>query len=264
MEPAQLQQAPADEFIILDVRAEKDYREGHVPGAQRVDVGEWKKAFADNKSAEAWAERIGELGITRDSKVVLYDDNRNKSAARIWWILRYWGVEDARLLNGGWAQWQTSDGAIQKETPPAPEAAEFTPIPNKQRLVTTASLLDQLDSPSLQILDTRSEAEYCGIAKQTNQKGGAIPGAVHLEWSELIDPQTQRFKTADQLRQLFQRKGVVLDQPLTTHCQSGGRASVMVFGLELMGAENVQNYYAGWSEWGNIDQTPVVQPDPKN
>lgn len=263
MEPAQLQQAPADEFVVLDVRSQEEYRQGHIPGAHRVDVGAWKEAFAVDKDPGAWAERIGELGITRDSTVVLYDQGLSSNAARIWWILRYWGVEDARLLNGGWAQWKATGGDVQTETPQSPEPVEFEPAPNENRLATLSSLLDQLDFASLQILDVRSEAEFCGIAQRSNQRGGAIPGATNLEWSELIDPETQRFKTADELRQLFASKGVDLDQPLTTHCQSGGRASVMAFALELMGADKVRNYYAGWSEWGNTDQTPVVKPEPK-
>jgi thiosulfate/3-mercaptopyruvate sulfurtransferase len=90
-----------------------------------------------------------------------------------------------------------------------------------------------------------------------------MPGAKHLEWSDLIDRKTQRFKPAGVLRQLFADAGIDLKQPTVTHCQSGGRSSVMAFGMELMGADNVSNYYAGWSEWGNASDTPVAKPDPQ-
>jgi thiosulfate/3-mercaptopyruvate sulfurtransferase len=97
--------------------------------------------------------------------------------------------------------------------------------------------------------------------------GVAIPGAKHgakqLEWSDLLDPQTHRFKTAAELRTLFGQAGIALDKPTTTYCQSGGRASVMAFGLELMGVKEVSNYYASWGEWGNADDTPVAPGKPK-
>ena len=262
MEPAELQEAPADAFVVLDVRAEDDYQQGHIPGALHVDIGKWKADFAENKDPGMWAQRIGGLGITRDTKVVVYDQGVSSSAGRLWWILRYWGVRDARLLNGGWAQWKKSGGAVQQEAPVEPEPAEFMPAANEDRLVTTAELLEQLGGGA-KIVDTRSEAEHCGIDSRSNRRGGAIPGATHLEWSELIDAESGRLKTAKELRQLFTSKGIDLDQPVTTHCQSGGRASVMVFALELMGADDVRNYYAGWGEWGNTDQTPVVKPEPK-
>ena len=90
----------------------------------------------------------------------------------------------------------------------------------------------------------------------------AIPGAKHLEWIDLIDKQTQRFKAADQLRTLFAAAEIKLDRPTATHCQGGGRAAVMAFGMELMGASSVANYYASWGEWGNADDTPIVPGKP--
>ena len=115
-----------------------------------------------------------------------------------------------------------------------------------------------LKDSSLQIVDARSEGEFCGTDKLKNKRGGAIPGAKHLEWIDLIDKETQRFKTPDQLRKLFADAEISLDRPTATHCQSGGRASVMAFGMELMGAASVANYYASWGEWGNADDTPIV------
>ena len=82
--------------------------------------------------------------------------------------------------------------------------------------------------------------------------------AKQLEWIDLLDKDTQRFKSAADLRKLFEEAGIALDRPTATHCQSGGRAAVMVFGMELMGANDVSNYYASWAEWSNAVDTPVV------
>jgi thiosulfate/3-mercaptopyruvate sulfurtransferase len=89
------------------------------------------------------------------------------------------------------------------------------------------------------------------------KRGGAIPGAKHLEWSDLLDKKTQRFKSPAALSRLFKQAGIDPKKPAVTYCQSGGRASVMAFALELMGAKGVQNYYPGWAEWGNAADTPV-------
>jgi thiosulfate/3-mercaptopyruvate sulfurtransferase len=264
IEPSELaDRLEGDQVAILDARSRQDYDAGHVAGARWVDHQQWREAFQDGQDGESWSERIGGMGIGADSTVVIYDDQGMRNAARIWWILRYWGVTDARLLNGGWKAWQAMDGPVTDQ------AAEITPVefearPFEQRLTTKDQILGQLGSGRLQIVDTRSEGEYCGTDPRRNRRGGAIPGAIHLEWSQLIDSETGRFRPADELRTLFERAGIELDRPAVTHCQSGGRASVMAFGLELMGADAVSNYYRGWSEWGNTPETPVEQhlPEP--
>ena len=98
------------------------------------------------------------------------------------------------------------------------------------------------------------------MEKRDNKRGGAIPGAKHLEWSDLIDEETQRFKRPEELRRLFDQAGIDLTRPTVSHCNGGGRASVMAFGLELMGAQDVRNYYRGWGEWGNTPGVPVEIP----
>ena len=95
------------------------------------------------------------------------------------------------------------------------------------------------------------------------ERGGSIPGATHLEWSDVLDPKTRRFKTPATLAKLFKDAGVNLGRPQVTYCQSGGRAAVLAFALELMGAREVRNYYRSWSEWGNAADTPVVTPKKK-
>ena len=102
--------------------------------------------------------------------------------------------------------------------------------------------MKSLAGSSLQIVDARSEREFCGIDAMKNKKAGAMPGAKQLEWIDLLDKTTHRFKSPTELRKLFADAGVKLDQPTATHCQSGGRAAVMAYGLELMGAKDVRNY----------------------
>src|SRR5262249_3577919 len=112
------------------------------------------------------------------------------------------------------------------------------------------------------IVDARTKEEYAGESKLT-KKAGHIPGAVHLEWVELLDPKTGKYLPQTELIKLLKERKIDPDKPAITYCQSGGRAAgsaVAAFGLELAGAKKVRNYYASWGEWGNADDTPVALP----
>src|SRR5262249_44162015 len=109
-----------------------------------------------------------------------------------------------------------------------------------------------------QILDTRSTAEHCGTEARA-KRGGAIPGAKHLEWSDTLD-RDGRFKSASAIQKLLNQAGVDPAKPVTTYCQSGGRAALMAFVLELMGGKEVRNYYRSWSEWGKAREPPIANP----
>jgi len=256
-------------FVILDARPRAQYDQGHIPNAEQVDSNAWARAFDHGQDNQEWGLRIGALGADAKTKVIVYDDQLNRDAARIWWILRYWGVDDVRLLNGGWKAW--SDGRFPVESKPsAAQPVQFAAKARPERLATKEQLLKSLSiadgegaRTKLQIVDARSEREFCGLEKMRNKRAGAIPGAKQLEWIDLIDKQTQRFKSAAELRQVFASAGIALDRPTATHCQSGGRASVMAFGLELMGAKDVSNYYPSWAEWSGDPNTPVVPGKPK-
>ncbi len=261
VEPAQLAQADfAAEFVILDTRKVDAYTAGHIPGAIRVDHDAWSKSFGNGRDGEAWSQRIGELGIDNDTKVIVYDEKGMNEAGRIWWILSYWGVRDARLLNGGFPAWKAAEYPIEVEPPKEVKPADFRAVPRGKRLADMQQMLKTVAGSTMQIVDARSQGEYCGQDARNNKRAGAMPGAKHLDWTNLIDQQTLRFKPAAELRTLFEQAGIDLSQPAVAHCQSGGRSSVMVFALELMGAPDVVNYYASWNEWGNADDTPIEVP----
>jgi thiosulfate/3-mercaptopyruvate sulfurtransferase len=258
IEPTELAKPDvAKNYVVLDARDNSKYRASHIPNARWVDQVQWAKAFDHGQDAAGWGKRIGGLGIGADAKVIVYDGTFSRDAARVWWILRYWGVEDVRILNGGWMGWKAGRHPTEDaETVPVP--VKFAAIAHRDRLATKEQLLDSLKTGRVQIVDARSVEEFCGDEKLTNKRGGAIPGAKHLEWIDLLDKQTQRFKSAADLQRIFGQAGIALDKPSAAHCQSGGRAAVMAFGMELMGAKDVSNYYPSWSEWSNAADTPVV------
>jgi len=248
--------------ILLDAREKKKFEESRIPRARWVDAAAWAKAFGDGKDATARGRPLGDLGIPADSTVIVYDDVKSKDAARVWWILRYWGLRDVRLLDGGWLAYTAAKLPIEAEVPRPPEPTSVVVVPGTERLATKESVLAALQTSGTQIIDARSEKEYCGVEKQA-KRGGAIPGARNLEWTELIDPSTQRFKSSLEIRRLLEDAGVDTKRPALAHCQSGGRSSVMVFALELIGMEGTRNYYASWAEWGNAEDTPIGPGKPK-
>jgi thiosulfate/3-mercaptopyruvate sulfurtransferase len=262
LEPAELARPEvAKRFRVLDARPKKQYAAGHIPGAVWVDHNAWSRAFARGQEPRDWAARIGKLGIGDKTRVVVYGEPVN-DAARIWWILHYWGVKDNRLLNGGWKAWQAAGYPVSTAAPQV-AAGRFTAGHTaNSALATREQLLEALKRRPPQIVDARSQDEYCGTVELA-KRGGSIPGAINLDWTDLLEPKTKRFKSPAELRTLFKQAGIKLDRPTVTYCQSGGRAAAMAFGLELMGARDVANYYLSWSEWGNAADTPVARPPAK-
>ena len=252
---AQLKAEPM-KTAVLDARDEKLYTAGHIPGAVRLPTADWSKAVPD--SPEAWAKRLAEFGISADTPVVVYGGADVRDAARAWWLLKYAGVENVRLLNGGYPAWEKAGGASETKTNLAKPIELGKPAVKQDRLAEKKEVLSVVKDKSAQIIDTRSNDEFCGISN-TAKRSGHIPGATPLEWTELLD-NDKKFKSAQELQKLFVEKKIDIDKPAVTYCQSGGRAAVVAFGLELMGAKNVRNYYKSWAEWGNAEDTPVEVP----
>jgi thiosulfate/3-mercaptopyruvate sulfurtransferase len=244
---------PAD-FHIVDVRAKARFDEGHVPDARHADLGPWSKAIlADKAGAAFWRTELVKAGVTPRKPTVVYADDV-RDAARAWWMLKYAGVPDVRLLNGGWKAYTSAKLPVQKDSAGAAVAPhDWKPDPT--RLADKKHVLEQLKAGVI-CVDARTTAEFTGEKKMA-KKGGHIPGAIHLEWVELLDPKTDKFLPPKELIKLVHDKRIDLDKPAVTYCQSGGRAAVVAFGLELAGGKNVRNYYPSWGEWGNADDTPV-------
>ena len=249
MEPSAIARRRPPNVIILDVRPRKQYDEGRIPGAVWVDGPTGPRPSRTGKMP-GLERRIGKLGIGSGLRVIVYDNSLFNEAARIWWILRYWGVDDVRLLNGNWMTWKKAGLTVRQASPGAvPARSKARPRP--QRLATKDLVLASLKDGSLQIVDARSLGEFCGIDKLENRRGGAIP-VKHLEWIDLIDKQTQRFKNPDYFAGSSRTRGSS-PRPTATHCQGGGRAAVMAFGMELMGYSDVHQLLR---ELGRVGQCP--------
>jgi thiosulfate/3-mercaptopyruvate sulfurtransferase len=192
----------------LDTRAKDDYAKGHIPGAIWVDVPAWQKLGRTEggfHNAKAWSEKVGSLGIDHDSRVVVYG-SAPTDTARIWWTLKYLGIDKAMILNGGWDLWmkekRLSDTVVPKIT-----ATAFEPKFQADRLEEIDALKKSVASGKVKVVDARSVGEFTG--KQVKGKrGGHIAGATHLEWKELL-ADDGRYKTPEQLNKLFRERGIL-------------------------------------------------------
>ena len=209
IEPDQIQNKLNDKNLrVLDVRDQDEYAKGHIPGALRVDVTDWTSLSTEENglhNVEGWAQRVSPIGFVEGMEVVVYG-TRPSDTARVWWVLKYLGMENVSILNGGWESWVIGDRPSMTSTPTI-EATDFVPDFKADRLQEIDLLKKSLTTETVQIVDTRSVAEFTG-GEVRGKRGGHIPGSVHLEWKGLLG-QDGRFKTRDQLRQLFQANGIL-------------------------------------------------------
>jgi thiosulfate/3-mercaptopyruvate sulfurtransferase len=200
---------------ILDTRPQADYARGHIPGAVRVDVKAWQelgKKPGGFHDATAWGEKVGQLGIGPASHVVVYGATLTDTA-RVWWTLKYLGLRDVAILNGGWQLWGHQKRPIET-TSPTIEPAKFEPKFQADRLEEIDSLKKSLRSGAATVVDARSTDEFTG-KEVRGKRGGHIPGAKLLEWKELL-ADDGRFKTPEQLRELFRKRGITPEQTAVT------------------------------------------------
>jgi thiosulfate/3-mercaptopyruvate sulfurtransferase len=247
-----------DAPLVIDCRPAELFAAGHLPGAVHLDL--WGVSLIDTSEAplRAFMWMIGHLfslrGVTPDRPVVVYETDSGIRAARLFWFLEYLGHPNARVLDGGFKAW-TAAGLPVTTAAVAPVPSTWHGTPDPSRLATLEQVHARLGSPATAIIDTRSAAEYSGELVRA-KRGGAIPGAVHLDWTRNLDAEG-RFKPPDELRAMYAEAGVTPDREAITYCQGGYRAAHGYLALRILGYPDVRNYTGSWKEWGDRDDVPV-------
>lgn len=178
-------------------------------------------------------------------------------AARGLWFLEYFGHRNVSVLDGGFLAW-TGAGLPVTTVATPPKATEFKTAERRELLATFEDVLNSLGKPNVRIVDTRSDDEYMGRLVRA-ARGGAIPGAVHLEWTKNLDS-TGRFKPEAELSQMYHKLGVTPDKEAIAYCQGGYRAAHTYLALRLLGFPKVRNYLGSWKEWGDRVDLPIEKP----
>jgi 3-mercaptopyruvate sulfurtransferase SseA len=216
IQPEQLQKSLHRPGLhLLDTRSASDYAGGHIPGAVRVDVKSWQalgKKEGGFHDADTWGKTVGELGLSRDAQVVVYG-SAPTDTARIWWTLKYLGLENVAILDGGWGLWSKENRPSETSSPRV-EPVKFEPKFQADRLEEIDAIKQAVRSGAVTVVDTRSTDEFTGKDVR-GKRGGHIPGAKHLEWKELLAADG-RFKSPEQLRALFRQRGIQPEQTAVT------------------------------------------------
>jgi thiosulfate/3-mercaptopyruvate sulfurtransferase len=250
------------EVKVMDVRVGEDYAMGHIPGALHFSVYGVNTYDTDAAPLESftrmWAFLLGLRGVTDKDTIVVYDEISGMSAARAFWFLEYLGHRDVHLLDGGFNAWRDSGFSITRDAQ-APKASAFKYEAVRERVATYQDMLDAIDESGKVILDTRSEKEWLGTDRRA-ARGGTIPGAVHLDWENHLAA-NGKLKSADELRDMFEARGITADKEVLAFCNTGYRSAHAYLVLRMLGYPRVRNYVGSWQEWGNRESCPVVVPE---
>jgi thiosulfate/3-mercaptopyruvate sulfurtransferase len=242
------------------------YDQGHAPGAIGLA---WDEDLSDEVrrdilTKEDFEALAGAHGISEDSTVVFYGDGwiPNWFALFAYWEFKYYGHEDVRVLDGGKDYWVENDYPLTDEVPDFP-AVEYEARGPFESIRAYKDDVDKAIESGLPIVDVRSPEEFTGevIApegmSETAQRGGHIPGATNVPIAQVLQ-EDGRFKSAEELRQLYADHGVDGDESTITYCRVGERSSIEWFVLhQLLGYDDVRNYDGSWTEWGNLVRAPI-------
>jgi thiosulfate/3-mercaptopyruvate sulfurtransferase len=252
---------------ILDARWRPDgnglavFAAGHISGAAHID---WAASLAEPQEdngaihlagPEQVAEALASAGIGDGTTAVIYDDTLGLYSSRIWWSLRAYGYDSARVLDGGLPTWIAEGRPTTKAVRSRPPAT-FTPRAEPRLRLTTSDVRGLIDSPDATIVDGRAPVEYQGL-QGTTARLGHIPGALNLPVGRMTRTDDQRLPDGPELNELVRKAGIMRGRRIVCYDDSGVGAAKVAYVLTLLGHEDVAVYDGGWTEWGNRADLPV-------
>ncbi len=250
----------------VDYDPSPNYNQGHVQNAVLFD---WKRDINEPVSRDILTQQqleslFGRNGIADNTTLVLYGDFNNWFAAFAFWVFKYYGVKDVRIMNGGRKKWIDEDKPLNKEVPNFPQTTyKVSNIDTKLR-VYLDDVKEALGKKNIGLVDVRGPKEFSGeilappeCPTEHAQRGGHIPGAQNIPWGQAVR-EDGTFKSVEELENLYKPKGITPEKQIITYCRIGERSSHTWFVLKyLLGYPDVRNYDGSWTEWGNIVRSPI-------
>ncbi len=257
---------PKVRIIEVDYNPSTSYLLGHIPGAVLVD---WKKDLVDSIkrdiiSKETFENLLQGAGVNDDTILIVYGDFKNWFATFAFWLCKYYGVIDVRLINSSRKKWYEENRPISLDIPTYLRGNFKASNPNKSIRAFMPYLKETLDSNNKILVDVRSKDEYTGkssapsgYSAEYGQTDGHIPGAVNLSWDLAIN-EDGSFKPAEELKKIYESMDVRSDKEIITYCRIGERSAHTWFVLKyLLGYPNVKSYDGSWFEWSNTVGNPI-------
>jgi thiosulfate/3-mercaptopyruvate sulfurtransferase len=234
-----------------------EYVAAHIPDARFLDIDE----LSDRQNpaphmlpaAEEFAAGMERLGIAREDRIVVYDNSPIRTAARGWFMLRHFGARQVAILDGGFQKW-VAEGRPTQSGEPEPRQARFEPQEELKEVATRQQILSGMHEP---LLDARGKGRFEGSDPDPRPgvAPGHIPGARNLPFSALYN-EDGRFKSIEELCDLFAEAGIDPARPFVATCGSGVTANSLIFAAHLIGNDDARLYDGSWSEWGADPATP--------
>ncbi len=255
-------------IVEVDYDPENAYNQGHIKNA---GLAWWKRDINDAVARDIINKQqfealMSRLGVRPDTTLVLYGDFNNWFAAFAFWVFKYYGHQDIRIMNGGRKKWESEQKQYGKDVPSFQNTSYVAKSPNEELrayLPEVKKIVDSKDSKFV-LVDVRSPKEFTGeitappeYPMEHAQRGGHIPSAKNIPWAQAVKDDGT-FKSVDELKQLYEPKGVTKEKNVIAYCRIGERSSHTWFVLKyLLGYPNVKNYDGSWTEWGNMVRNPI-------
>ncbi len=267
--PEELYDIIQDEpIVVVDTRfslsdtskGKNDYIAGHIPGAVYFDLDKdlssplskhgGRHPLPDFKELAA---KLGQAGIDRSKHVIVYDDANGMIAGRLWWLLRYMGHSNVRILDGGFQAWQTNEYPVTEKVV-SKHPVVFTPDFQTEMLVSIDELKEKLHSREAVIIDSRGSTRYTGEVEPIDKKAGHIPGAVSRPFEYNL--QNGSFKSVPELKARF--IDLEATPEIIVYCGSGVSAVHNIIAMEEAGIDDVRLYAGSWSDWISYEDNPIT------
>ena len=245
---------------VVDSRSDKDYTNGHIPGAVHLDGYTFRglRTGSEMPEPEAFARLVGAIGIDENTPIVVYDAGGPPTAGMVAWAFLYYGHPDSRLLDGGLKKW-TAEGLPLSSDTPAHQPRDFTARPVESVYCNLNQAKASVHDDGVVFWDTRSFGEFDGTTKGWNAppRLGHLPGAVLLDQDELFDANDGTLKPATDLTALLADTGITPETAVVTYCGGGARGGLAAFVLKVLGYDRASNYAGSFNEWARQPDTKV-------
>ncbi len=238
-----------------------DYLKGHIPGAAFIDLA---ADLSDTSNPhrfsalgpEEFAAAAGRFGIGDGSRVILYDGGYNAWAARVWWMLKRNGFDNASVLDGGFIKWRDEERPLATEVTTYPPAT-FTAQPRPGFFADKARVAAAIDAPDVRIVNALMPEQHAGKGGVHYGRAGRIPGSCNVASRGLLDPKTNALLPIDELRRRFGDAGLLGEERVIAYCGGGIAASLTALALAALGKDDVEVYIHSLQEWANDPDMPM-------